>query len=407
MEVFLGLDWAEDHHDLCLLDPSGAVLATRRIPDGLEGVAMLHALVADHVEAPGEIIVGIETDHGLLPTSLIAAGYQVYAVNPMSVSRYRDRHHSSRAKSDKSDAKLLADLVRTDRHNHRRAAPDTELLEAIKVLARGHQNLVWTRQRLTNQLRSGLREYFPGALAAFEDLHHPDTLAVLGKAPTPTQARRLRTTQIQAALKRGGRRRNLERRAQEIHAALQLPQLRAADLVEDAYGAATAAQTRIIGDLNEQIAVLEAKLEHRFSQHPDAELLLRLPGLGVILAARVLAEFGDAPNRYVDAKARRNYAGTAPITKASGTSEVVLARLVRNKRLFDACYQWAFCALNASPGARVYYDAHDPGPKTGKTARRKLANKLVGILHGTLTHRTAYDEAIAWQHWQATKPDAA
>ena len=407
MEVFLGVDWAEDHHDLCLEAPDGTVIATRRIADGLAGVQILHALLADHGGEPAEVVVGIETDHGLLAASLVAAGYQVYAVNPMSVSRYRDRHHSSRAKSDKSDAKLLADLVRTDRHNHRRAVPDSELLEAIKVLARGHQNLIWTRQRLTNQLRSALREYFPGALAAFEDLHHPDALAVLGKAPTPTQARGLSRAQIKAALRRGGRQRNLDRRADQIHTILALPQLRAGDLVEDAYGSATAAQTKIIGDLNEQIAVLEAKLEERFSQHPDAELLLRLPGLGVILAARALAEFGDAPNRDCDAKARRNYAGTAPITRASGTSEVVLARLVRNKRLFDACYQWAFCALSTSPGARAYYDAHDPGPKTGKTARRKLANKLVGILHGTLTHRTGYQETIAWQHWQTTKPNAA
>jgi len=407
MEVFLGVDWAEDHHDLCLQDQVGEVLFSRRIPDGLDGVQLLHALVADHVEVPAEVVVGIETDHGLLAASLVAAGYQVYAVNPMSVSRYRDRHHSSRAKSDKSDAKLLAGLVRTDRHNHRRAVPDSELLEAIKVLARSHQSLIWTRQRLANQLRSSLREYFPGALAAFEDLHHHDTLAVLGKAPTPPQARQLSTTQIRAALKRGGRQRNLQRRAEEIHAVFQQPQLRAADLVEDAYGTATAAQARIIGDLNEQIAVLEAKLEERFNQHPDAELLLRLPGLGVILAARVLAEFGDAPNRYLDAKARKNYAGTAPITRASGTSEVVIARMVRNKRLFDACYQWAFCALSASPGARTYYDAHDPGPKTGKTARRKLANKLVGVLHGTLTHRTTYDETTAWQHWQVSEPHAA
>jgi len=407
MEVFLGVDWAEDHHDLCLQDPSGAVVASRRIPDGLEGVQTLHALLAEHVEAPAEVIVGIETDHGLLVAALVAGGYQVYAVNPMSVSRYRDRHHASRAKSDKSDAKLLADLVRTDRHNHRRAIPDSELLEAIKVLARSHQNLIWTRQRLTNQLRSALREYFPGALVAFEDLRHHDTLAVLGKAPTPTQARRLTTAQIRAALKRGGRERNLDRRAAELHAVFAQPQLRASELVEDAFGVTTAAQTRIIGDLNEQIALLEAKLHERFDQHPDAELLLRLPGLGVILAARVLAEFGDAPNRYLDAKARRNYAGTAPITRASGTSDVVIARLVRNKRLFDACYQWAFCALSASPGARAYYDAHDPGPKTGKTARRKLANKLVGILHGNLTHHSAYDEAIAWQHWQVSQPGAA
>lgn len=399
MDVFLGVDWAEDHHDLHLQDGEGKQLAARRIEDGLAGVQALHALVAEHVASPEEVMVGIETDHGLLATALIGAGYRVYAINPKSVSRYRDRHHVSGAKSDRSDAKLLADLVRTDRHNHRLAIADSELLEAIQVLTRGHQNLIWTRQRLTNQLRSALRDYFPGALAAFEDLDHPDALAVLALAPTPTQAGALRRSQIIAALKRGGRRRYLEARAAEIQAALREPQLAAAPLVEDAYGTTVAAQARLIADLTDQIAVVETRLSERFSQHPDAELLLRLPGLGVVLAARVLAEFGDAPNRYADAKARRNYAGTAPITKASGTSEVVVARLIRNKRLFDACWQWAFCALSASPGARAYYDAHDPGPKTGKTARRKLANKLVGILHGTLTHHEPYDPNLAWTHW--------
>lgn len=399
MEVFLGVDWAEDHHDLCLMDSAGRVLATRRIVDGLAGVQTLHAVVAEHADDPADVVVGIETDHGLLATALICADYQVYAVNPLSVSRYRDRHHTSRAKSDKSDAKLLADLVRTDRHNHRRAVADSDLLEAIKVLTRSHQHLIWTRQRLVNQLRSALRDYFPAALTTFDDLTHKDALAVLAKAPTPTQAKKLSVAQLRAMLRRGGRQRNLDTRAAEIHAALQQPQLTAAALVEDAHGSATTALVSVITDLGTQIEATEAKLAERFNQHPDAELLLRLPGLGVVLAARVLAEFGDAPNRYVDAKARRNYAGTSPITRASGTSEIVLARLVRNKHLFDACYQWAFCALTASPGARAYYDAHDPGPKTGKTARRKLANKLVGILHGSLTHHTNYDENLAWQHW--------
>jgi transposase len=152
----------------------------------------------------------------------------------------------------------------------------------------------------------------------------------------------------------------------------------------------------VIRTLSAEIEALERRLTERFEQHPDAAILRSQPGLGSILGARVLAEFGDAPNRYADAKARRNYAGTAPITRASGTSRAVVARLARNKRLFDACYQWALCALTASPGARTYFDAHNPGPHTAKVARRKLANKLVGILHGCLTHRTCYDELRAW-----------
>ena len=394
--IFVGIDWAEAHHDVCVLDPEGEVLAARRIPEGLEGVARLHALLAEHAESPTEVIVGIETDRGLLVTALLAAGYLVYAINPLAASRYRERHSTSRAKSDRGDAKVLAELVRTDRQNHRAVSPDSELAGAIKVLARAHQNLIWTRQRQTNALRSALREYYPGALIAFEDLAHPDATAVLAAAPDPERGRRLSEARIVSLLRRSGRQRNLERRAREIRTALRAPQLAAPALIVEAQATNTTALVAIIATLNEQIARLEAELAEAFGRHPDAEILRSLPGLGDVLGARVLAEFGDAPDRYIDAKARRNYAGTAPITRASGTSRVVIARLARNKRLFDACYAWAFSALRASPGARAYYDAHDPGPHTAKVARRKLANKLVGILHGCLSHRTLYDEELAW-----------
>jgi transposase len=394
--IFVGIDWAEAHHDVCLLDSEGTVLATRRIPEGLEGVARLHALVGERAEDPDEVIVGIETDRGLLVGALLGAGYQVYAVNPLAASRYRERHTFSRAKSDRADARMLADLVRTDRQHHRVVAPDSELLAGIKVLARAHQNLIWTRQRQVNALRSALREYYPGALLAFEELGHPDALAVLALAPDPERGRSLTEARIVTALRRGGRQRNLERRAGEIRTALRAPQLAAPPFVAEAQAANTVALVAVITTLNMQITKLEAELSEAFERHPDAEILRSLPGLGDILGARVLAEFGDAPDRYADAKARRNYAGTAPITRASGTSQVVVARLVRNKRLFDAAYQWAFCALTQSAGARGYYDAHDPGPHSSKVARRKLANKLVGILHGCLTHRALYDEELAW-----------
>jgi len=396
LTIFVGIDWAEAHHDVCVLDPDGRVLATRRVEEGLAGVAALHVLLGEHAERADEVVVGIETDRGLLVTALVAAGYRVYAINPLAASRYRERHTTSRAKSDRGDAKVLADLVRTDRHNHRPVAPDSELLAAIKVLARAHQSLIWTRQRQLNALRSALREFYPGALAAFAELGHPDALAVLATAPDPERGRHLSRAQLVAALRRGGRRRNLERRAGEIQTALRAPQLAAPALVAEAHAASVAALVAVIGTLSAEIAALESRLTERFEQHPDAAILRSQPGLGSILGARVLAEFGDAPNRYADAKARRNYAGTAPITRASGTSRAVVARLARNKRLFDACYQWALCALTASPGARAYFDAHNPGPHTAKVARRKLANKLVGILHGCLAHQTRYDEQLAW-----------
>jgi len=167
------------------MNDSGAKLASRRLPEGLAGIGRLHELIAEHAEDPTQVVIGIETDRGLWVDALTAAGYQMFAINPLAVARYRDRHHVSGAKSDPSDAKLLADLVRTDRHNHRRIAGDSGAAEAIKVLARAHQNLIWARTRHTNGLRSALREYYPAALEAFEDLADRDALAILGRAPTP------------------------------------------------------------------------------------------------------------------------------------------------------------------------------------------------------------------------------
>jgi len=397
--LFVGDDWAEAHHDIEIQNEDGQRLGRRRLPEGLAGIAALHALIAEHLPAdagPEQVVVGIETDRGMWVQTLVAAGYGVYAINPFAASRYRDRHATSGAKSDPGDAKMLADLVRTDRHNHRPVAGDSELAEAIKILARSHQNLIWTRQRQTNALRSTLREFYPAALEAFDDLAGRDALAVLAKAPTPAQGRKLRTTQVAAALRAAGRQRNLTGRAEEITAALGSEQLAAPPLVADAFGHSVRALVAVISELVRQIQRLEAELTSSFEQHPDGEILRSLPGLGLVLAARVLAEFGDDPHRYTDPKARKNYAGTAPITRASGTRRVVLARHARNRRLADACYQWAFSALQCSAGARALYDAHRAKGDTHHQALRALGNRLVGILHGCLRRRSSYEETVAW-----------
>mgnify|MGYP001818623720 FL=1 len=159
--IFVGDDWAEAHHDVHVMDGDGRRLASRRLPEGLDGIRGFHDLMAGYVDDPAGVVVGIETDRGLWVQALLAAGYRVYAINPLAVSRYRDRHHLAGAKSDPGDAKVLADLVRTNRHNHRPVAGDSTLVEAVKVLARGHQNLIWVRNRHTNMLRSALRDVLP------------------------------------------------------------------------------------------------------------------------------------------------------------------------------------------------------------------------------------------------------
>jgi transposase len=405
--LFVGDDWAEDHHDVYLMNDTGDKLTSRRLPEGLAGVRVLHEVIAEHAPDPAQVVIGIETDRGLWVDALTAAEYQVFAINPLAVARYRDRHHVSGAKSDASDAKLLADLVRTDRHNHRPIAGDSPDAGAVKVLARAHQNLIWTRNRHTNALRSALREYYPAALETFENLADRDTLAILGRAPTPADARGLSLSKIRAALKAAGRQRNLDTRALQIQQALRTEQLSAPAAVTAAFGASTRAAVGIIVELNHQIAELETELATHFETHPDADIYRSLPGLGVILGARVLGEFGDDPNRYTDAKCRKNYAGTSPLTIASGRKRAVLARYVRNRRLYDAIDAWAFCAITRSPGARAYYDQRRAAGDLHHQALRALGNRLVGILHGCLRHRTHYDEHKAWAHRQTPDTQAA
>lgn len=394
--IFVGIDWAEAHHDVCVVDEQGEVLGKARVPDGVEGVRLMHELVGEHAEDPKAVVVGIEIDRGLLVGALVAAGYRVFAINPMAASRYRDRHATSKAKSDRGDAKVLADLVRTDRHNHREVAGDSDLAEAVKVLARTHQSLIWTRQRQTNQLRNALREFYPAALEAFSELHSRDAVSILEHVPTPELGARASRSSLISWLRKGGRQRRLGDRAVEIRTALRSEQLRTPTIVSEAYGETVRSLVAVVAGLNAQIERLEQQLASRFDAHPDAEILRSLPGLGLVLGARVLAEFGDEPNRYADAKARRCYAGTAPITRASGTRMVVLARIARNKRLADACYLWAFAAVTKSAGARRHYDRQRDKGNTHHMALRCLANKLVGILHGCLVHRAPYSEAIAW-----------
>jgi transposase len=405
--LFMGDDWAEDHHDVEIVDDQGKVLARRRLPEGLAGVTRLHALIAEHAppqwadldpaDAAAQVVVGIETDRGPWVGALVAAGYTVYALNPLSVARYRERHSTSGAKSDAADAHLLAEIVRLDRAAHRPVAGDSAAGEAIKVSARTHQSLIWDRTRHVLRLRSTLRDFFPAALAAFEQLDAPETLQLLAQAPDPDTASRLSKAKIVRALTRANRR-DVPARAEAIRMVLTAPELRQPGPVQEAYAAIVATEVAVITVLNTQIEALGQVVGEHFGRHRDADIYTSLPGLGVILGARILGEFGDDPHRYTDAKARKAYAGTAPITKASGKRRVVLARYARNRRLGDALQQWAFCSMRGSPGARTYYQSLRARNIGHQAALRQLANRWVGILHGCLRYRTLYDEKTAWAH---------
>lgn len=396
-QIYCGVDWAEAHHDIALVDEQGRLLVKQRIADDVSGFSALTALLAEHCGTHEftPVDIGIETDRGLLVAALRAAGHVVVPINPKAVSRYRDRHSVSGAKSDPGDALILAQIMRTDREVHRALPDDSEAVQVLKVLARAHQDAVWARQQTANQLRSLLREFFPAALQAFPSLHSRTALTVLAAAPDPTRAAALTRANLTDLLHAAGRG-TRPTEAARLHELLTTEQLHQPTAVEHAMGLAVAAQvTRLAAD-DQAVRDLEQALAPAFESHPDAEIIDSLPGLGLVLGARVLSEFGDDRSRWPDVASRRCYAGTAPITRASGKGRVVLARFVRNRRLADACYLWAFSALTKSPGARTYYDRRRAHGDTHNKALRRLANKLLSQLHHCLETGHAYDETLAW-----------
>lgn len=401
MTVFCGIDWAEGHHDVALVDEVGTLLAKRRIGDDAAGYRVLLDLLAEYGDThAAPIPVAIETGHGLLVAALRTGDRQVYAINPLAAARYRDRHGVSRKKSDPGDALVLANILRTDLPMHRPLPADSELARAITVLARAQQDAVWARQTLVNQVRSLLREYYPAAIEAFAGkqfgLARPEARAVLAAAPTPASAAKLTVAQLRAALKRAGRLRGIDAEANRLKAALRAEHARHPQAVEDAMGHQLRALLVQLDAACVAAEQLAATVEEHFHRHPDAKILLSFPGLGVQLAARVLAEIGDDRDRFADARGLKAYAGSAPITRASGKKHFVGRRFVKNDRLITAGFLWAFSALHASPGADAHYRRRREHGDWHASAQRNLFNRMLGQLYHCLQTRELFNEEHAF-----------
>ncbi|MDX3698134.1 IS110 family transposase [Streptomyces europaeiscabiei] len=400
--VFCGIDWAEGHHDIALVDQDGDQLAKLRISDDYPGLCALLELLARHGDSPDSPVpVAIETPRGLLVAALRATGRKVYAINPLAAARYRDRGSVSRAKSDAADARILANILRTDIKTHRPLPTDSELGQAVAVLARAHQDAIWDKGQLVNRLRSHLREYFPAALLAFHGtgklgLDSAHARAVLTAAPTPAAAAKLTRAQLRALLNRAGRlRRSVDELVERLRELFRSEQMRQLPLVEQAMGQQTAALLQQLAAACTSGDDLATATETAFLSHPDAQIITSLPGLSVMSGARVLAEIGDDPTRFADAKAVKAYAGAAPVTRASGRSHIVVARTVKNRRLAAVGYMWAFAALRSSE-PRTHYDRRRDGGERHTPALRNLFNKLLGCLYHCLQNRTLYDAEKAF-----------
>lgn len=402
MKLFCGIDWAERHHDVAIVDGDGLLVAKLRIDDSAEGFGQLLGLLSEAGDSPDEPIpVAIETSRGLLVAALRGTGRAVYAINPMAVARYRDRHSMARKKSDHVDAMMLANILRTDAHAHRTLPADSDLARAITVLARAAQDAIWRRTKATQELRALLREYYPGFLAAFAgssqtNLAMPDARAILAIAPTPAQGARLTKTRIVSALRRAGRQRRLEDTATRILEALRRPQLRQPLLMEKAFGRQTIA---LLGTLNvecENADELNEAATEAFRRHPDFEVITSFPGLGESTGARVLAEIGDDRGRFADARGLKAFAGSAPVTRASGRSTCVTHRHVKNNRLAAVGFVWAFAAIPRPGPVKDQYDRRRTHGDRHAAALRNVFNRLLGQLYHCLQTGQTYDASKAF-----------
>ncbi|MEU3934474.1 IS110 family transposase [Streptomyces sp. NPDC029044] len=400
--IYCGIDWAERTHDVALVDDTGQLIAKRHITDDAAGYKILLDLLAEHGDSEeNPIPVAIETARGLLVTILRTGKRKVFAINPMAAARYRDRHSVSRKKSDPGDALVLANILRTDMHAHRPLPQDSDPARALAVLARAQQDATWNRQQISNQLRSLLREYYPAALAAVEPwkngLCRSEAHELLRLAPTPTQAARLTRTQLQAALKRAGRKRAIAADADRLREVFRADYAHQPPLVEDALGKQMLALLMQLEAASKAADDLAQAVEDAFPQHPDAEIYLSFPGLGVQLGARVLAEIGDDRTRFVTARGLKAYAGASPVTRASGKKSSITRRWVKNDRLNHAGYLWAFSSITASPGAKAHYRRRrDDHGDWHAAAQRNLFNRMLRQLYHCLQHRKLFEEQTAF-----------
>ncbi|MGF6889538.1 transposase [Nocardia sp. GAS34] len=402
MGAFCGIDWAESHHDVAVIDGEGKVLGRKRISDDAAGFTELLNLLAesgDSAEQP--IPIAIETDRGLLVAALRATNRPIYAINPLSASRYRSRHQVSGSKSDAADAVMLANILRTDAAAHRRMGTDTELAQAIRVLARAQQDAVWARKQLGNQLRSLLKDFYPAALEAFAGLSgggmaRPDARVVLAAAPTPARAARLTRTQLRRLLIKAGRQRNIDADVERLHVIFRAAYLHQLPMVENAMGIQLAALLRTFDAACTAEHDLAEETRNHFDRHPDAKILTSFPGLGQLGGARVLSEIGDDRARFADARGLKAYAGSAPITRASGKKTLVLHRHIKNRRLANVGPMWALGSLRISPGARRHFDARRAVGDWNHQAQRHLFNKFLGQLYHCLQTSCLYDEHRAF-----------
>ncbi|MET7948999.1 IS110 family transposase [Micromonospora sp. NPDC005324] len=407
MRYYAGLDWGESHHDVAVVDEQGQLITHLRVTDDVHGLAQLLAALAAVRRNRSSIPIGIETGRGLMVAGLRKAGQPVVVLNPTQVANYRSRLAAQRKKSDRGDAHLLAHVLRVDGDAHRPAPAVSPQAAALRELTRTHRQALHTAGLLARRLRSVLRDYYPGAATAWAHLPggltRPEARTVLTAAPNPTRAARLTHRRLETLLTASGRTRLITAEASRLHELFHTRTLRQPAEVETAMGHTT---TALLTQLNAAIAsahTLWTQIDNLAEQHPHTAIYRSFPGMGPLLAARLLAELGDDPQRFPTARNLRAFCAATPITWASGTSHKVSHRRKANPILAETGHLWAFATLTRSPGARALYDRRRATGDRHPAALRRIYARLLGSLHHCLRAGILYDEDLAFP----APPDSA
>jgi transposase len=402
---YVGLDWADTHHDVEVPYLAGKRVGVRRFAHTHAGLNELQAFLLGIAASPEQLACIVETTHGLLIAFLLEAGFPVYPVNPKMANQLRK---VAGAKTDRIDAHVLAKLGRLDLAELRRLEPDRALVQELQTLTRDQDALIQTQTRLVNQLTACLKEYYPAALHLFAKVQQRSTLVFLQTYPTPQAAQAASLAEITATL-RLGKHTNPTKAAPKLVEELHRPQLVASEVIVRAKSRLMLSLVKQLLVVIEEIASYDKAIRPLFLRHDDQELWSSLPGAGKRLAPRLLAEWGEDRSRYADAASVQTLAGTAPVPFASGNYAKAHKRFACVKPLRNALYQFAWQSTRQEPWAREYYQRKRAEGKSHSMAVRALANMWVRIIYRMWVNKTSYQTATfeAARLAHAPRPHAA
>ena len=391
--IYVGIDWADRAHSLCVLDETGAKLDAFEVAHGQAGFETARRHIGKHAPSAEDVRVAIETKDSLFVDFLLEAGYRLHFLNPRQTDRFRDRHRMSSSKSDDFDAFVLADAVRTDPHLFNALSPLDEASLALRVLTRTREGLVRRKVAISHELTAALKRYFPLALELFSGLDTPDAVGFLLQYPSYAQARTVSERRILSILRKEGvSDRTAARRASVIHCKLSSLQPTPSPGVAQAYPVAVKSLPRQLRSALAELEAIEQEIRDTYKDHPNKPLLDSLPGVAATLGPVLAAELGSDITRFSDIRTLKAFAGSSPVTIRSGRHCEIRYRRACNWRVRQALHMASQAAIVCSPWARQLYDRLRSEGKTYGRALRAVANQLVEMLYVILLRRTPYSE---------------